>query len=88
MAEGNYPFSSTYITFSVGPGYIALPPWPMRVACAKGNLGGDLGVKVIGDVSSVLYNVSIGTKAAPRARLSVAVDWNESRCDARHLETA
>ena len=36
LAEGDYPFPSTYITFSVGPGYIPLPAWPIRVGCAKG----------------------------------------------------
>ena len=42
MAEGDYPFPSTYITFSVGPnsvgnpGLVPLPAWPMRAACAKG----------------------------------------------------
>ena len=44
MAEGNYPFASTYITFSVGPGMFPLPPWPMRVACERG-LNMDFGVK-------------------------------------------
>lgn len=42
MAEGDYPFPSTYITFSVGPnspgnpGMVPLPAWPMRAACEKG----------------------------------------------------
>ena len=37
MAEGNYPFPSTYITYSLLPGHaIPLPAWPMRVACEQG----------------------------------------------------
>ena len=36
LAEGDYPFPSTYITFSVGPGYIPLPAWPIRTGCAMG----------------------------------------------------
>ena len=32
MAEGNYPFPSTYITYSLLPGRpTPLPAWPMRV---------------------------------------------------------
>ena len=71
MAEGNYPFASTYITFSVGPGMFPLPPWPMRVACARG-LNMDFGVKFSGNRSAVDYTVSLGG-------LHVAVDWNESK---------
>jgi len=74
MAEGDYPFASTYITYSVGPGYIPLPPWPLRVACANG-LDGDLGVSVEGDVEAVRYNVTIGEG---ESALRVAVDWNVS----------
>ena len=36
LAEGDYPFPSTYITFSVGPGLIPLPAWPIRKGCAMG----------------------------------------------------
>ena len=74
MSEGNYPFASSYITYAVGPGYINLPPWPVRTACSKG-LDQDLGVRVVGDVKAVKYNVSIGTGAN---KLTVAIDWNES----------
>ena len=35
LAEGDYPFPSTYITFAVGPGNYPLPPWPVRVACTR-----------------------------------------------------
>ena len=59
MAEGNYPFASTYITFSVGPGMFPLPPWPMRVACERG-LNMDFGVKFSGNRSAVDYTVSLG----------------------------
>ena len=70
LAEGNYPFPSTYITFSVGPGLIPLPAWPMRVACAKG-LNNNYGVKFTGNRSAVKYTVALGDMA-------VAVDWDQT----------
>ena len=33
VAEGDYPFPSTYITSAVGPGNYPLPAWPARAAC-------------------------------------------------------
>lgn len=83
-----YPFASTYITYSVGPGYLPLPPWPMRVACARGGLGADLGVITTGNVSDVKFHVSIAKagragsssrrRRSPAEMLGVAVDWNAS----------
>ena len=72
LAEGNFPFASTYITYSVGPGYFPLPAWPLRVACERG-LNDDLGVLTDGDVADVRYNVSVGSGSY---RLSVHVDWD------------
>ena len=53
MAEGDYPFASTYITSAVGPGLYPLPPWPMQVACE--GLNADLGVAITGDPSQVSF---------------------------------
>ena len=33
MAEGDFPFPSTYITFAVGNNDFPMPAWPVRVAC-------------------------------------------------------
>ena len=74
------PFPSTYITFSVGPGLLPLPAWPLQEACARGGLGSDLGIRVSGDVEAVRYNVSIGGEVG-RQSLRVAVDWNRSSAD-------
>lgn len=71
MAEGNYPYASTYITYAVGPGDIPLPPWPMRVACETGALNMDYGMTFAGNKSEVKYTVSLG-------ELKVGIDWNES----------
>lgn len=69
MAEGDYPFPSTYITFAVGPGLYPLPAWPMRVACQ--NISKDFGVKVTGSVENVKFTVTIGD-------VTVTVDWDKT----------
>lgn len=67
MAEGNYPFPSSYITYSLLPGKnIPLPAWPMRVACE--GLNKDFGIKIQGNVSDVKYTLTLGD-------ITVAVDW-------------
>jgi len=70
MAEGNYPFASTYITYNVGPGLFPLPPWPMRLAC-EGGLQNDFKIEFTGDRSDVKYNIKLGS-------LTVAVDWDNA----------
>jgi len=69
LAEGNFPFPSTYITFAVGPGSFPLPAWPIKVACEA--LGEDFAVKVEGDVGAVNFEVTIDAVA-------VAVDWDST----------
>ena len=66
MAEGNYPFASTYIPFSMGID-IPFPPWPTRVGCAAG-LDKDLGIRIVGNVSDVKYKLSMGA-------FELDVDW-------------
>eukprot|EP01126_Amoeba_proteus_P005099 TRINITY_DN11683_c0_g2_i1.p1 TRINITY_DN11683_c0_g2~~TRINITY_DN11683_c0_g2_i1.p1 ORF type:complete len:655 (+),score=116.82 TRINITY_DN11683_c0_g2_i1:123-2087(+) len=70
LAEGNYPFPSTYITVAVGPGDYPLPAWPMRVACEKG-LNDDLGIKVEGSLEDVKYVLRLG-------EIEVNVDWDHT----------
>ena len=74
LAEGNFPFPSTYITFAVGPGDVPLPAWPMRAACSAGGargLGGDHGVQLEGSVEAVQYSLRLGP-------LSVNVSWDDA----------
>ena len=66
MAEGNYPFPSEYITFSMGL-RTPFPAWPMRKGCASG-LDQDLGVKVQGDVKNIRYDWSRGPRSPNDAR--------------------
>merc|ERR1719215_2035656 len=67
MAEGNYPFPSTYITYALEGGPNSpLPSWPMRVAC-KG-LTRDFGVLFALCASFYIYPLTLGD-------VKVSVDW-------------
>eukprot|EP00451_Oxyrrhis_marina_P035175 CAMPEP_0204369736 /NCGR_PEP_ID=MMETSP0469-20131031/45196_1 /ASSEMBLY_ACC=CAM_ASM_000384 /TAXON_ID=2969 /ORGANISM="Oxyrrhis marina" /LENGTH=615 /DNA_ID=CAMNT_0051359537 /DNA_START=1 /DNA_END=1848 /DNA_ORIENTATION=+ len=79
MAEGNYPFESTYITYSVGPGKFPLPRWPMQVACQS--LDKDFGVKWSGHFDNVTFGLSLG-------KLEVEVDWQDSKGNGAQLSEA
>ncbi|CAJ1420746.1 unnamed protein product [Effrenium voratum] len=76
LAEGNYPYPSTYITFAVGPGDIPLPAWPMREACK--HLDRDFGVELEGSLSEVRYNATLGD-------LKVTVDWTHLQSNSAGL---
>lgn len=71
LAEGNYPFPSTYIPFSLGKGEIPLPAWPMRVACDKG-LNTDYGIKLAGNHSDVRFSIALGSNVTSITQ----VDWD------------
>tara|TARA_B110000971_G_C19774866_1_gene392548 strand:+ start:316 stop:678 length:363 start_codon:yes stop_codon:yes gene_type:complete len=66
VAEGNFPFASSYITFAVGPGIYDLPPWPMTVASSY--LGLDFKVVLSGSPKTVAFDVNVnGKKVSERA---------------------
>eukprot|EP00930_Biecheleria_cincta_P037998 TRINITY_DN26106_c0_g1_i1.p1 TRINITY_DN26106_c0_g1~~TRINITY_DN26106_c0_g1_i1.p1 ORF type:complete len:660 (+),score=60.60 TRINITY_DN26106_c0_g1_i1:58-2037(+) len=69
LAEGNYPYPSTYIPSAVGPGYHPLPAWPMRVACS--HLDRDFGIKIEGAPETVSYSLTLG-------KIHVDIDWAEA----------
>jgi len=79
MAEANYPYPSTYITYAVGPGNYPLPPWPMRAACKF--LEKDFGVKVTGDTREVNYSIALG-------EIEVTVDWASATGNGAKLTAA
>ena len=65
LAEGNYPYPSSYITYAVASGS-PLPAWPMREACRS--LSRDFGIHVSGSRKGVNYTAKLGD-------LEVTVDW-------------
>jgi hypothetical protein len=72
LAEGSYPFPSSYITFALTSSDDLLPAWPMRVMCDP--IGQDFEIELLGDTSVVQFTVSAGQSA-----VEVFVDWNETR---------
>lgn len=67
LAEGSYPFPSSYITFALTGTHAPLPPWAMQVMCEP--LGEDFGIKVTGNVEDVTFTVEVGD-------MQVYVDWD------------
>ena len=80
MAEGDYPFPTTYITFSVGDGMTPLPAWPMRVACSQG-LEKDYGIKFNGSSKDVKFDLQLGD-------IRVNVDWDKNTGNGADLTEA
>jgi len=74
LAEGNYPFPSTYITGAVGPGFNPLPPWAMKVACSY--IDEDFGIQVTaGSARNVSYHAQLGKSGSSAAAVRVSVEW-------------
>jgi lysosomal Pro-X carboxypeptidase len=84
MAEGDYPFPSTYITSAVGPGLYPLPAWPMQVACES--LNSDLGVSISGDTSSVQFTVKAAASSTSTNDVTVSVDWDSATAGSFSLD--
>jgi hypothetical protein len=82
MAEGNYPFPSTYITYSLLPGHpTPLPAWPMQVACNISGLNENFGINISGSLSEVNYTARLGA-------LEVVVDWRNAKGNGATLTKA
>ena len=72
MAEGSFPYPSSYITFALTHKPVKLPAWPLQTACWNASaLHRDWKVSFHGNVSDVLYNITYGDSG-----LSIAVDWD------------
>ncbi|CAK8999056.1 unnamed protein product [Durusdinium trenchii] len=76
LAEGNYPFPSSYIPTAVGEGG-TMPAWPMRVACEP--LSRDFGFRVeSGELEKVHYTIRMGD-------LKVTVHWDQLHSNGAQL---
>jgi lysosomal Pro-X carboxypeptidase len=87
MAEGSFPYPSSYIPFALTHRQdVQLPAWPLQAACWKAsNLHADnFGVVFHGNLSAVRYNVTYGksssddddNNSSTAALLKIAVDWD------------
>jgi lysosomal Pro-X carboxypeptidase len=74
LAEGSFPYPSSYIPFALTHNENAkLPAWPLQSACwVQSRLAKDLGVTFSGDVSDVKYNVTYGESG-----LVLGIDWDK-----------
>ena len=72
LAEGSFPYPSSYITFALTHNEVELPAWPLQAACWNvSSLYQDFGIQVEGNLTKVLYNVSYGDSG-----LKLSVDWD------------
>ena len=73
LAEGSFPYPSSYIPFALLHKKVNLPPWPVQAACWKySDLHKDFGIKFDGNASDVTYNITYGT-----SKVTLQVDWDQ-----------
>ena len=90
LAEGSFPYPSSYITFALHMGPNPLPAWPVQTACWKASrLHHDYGVRyqtttgqAQTDLSSVNYTIVYGQQdrtintTAEEQELRLSIDWD------------
>lgn len=72
LAEGSFPYPSSYIPFALLHKKVNLPAWPMQAACWKSGLHNDWSIVFDGDMQQVRYNVTYGD-----SQLVLGVDWGD-----------
>jgi lysosomal Pro-X carboxypeptidase len=71
LAEGSFPYPSSYIPFSLHMGLHKLPAWPVQAACWKTGLHQDNGIAIVGNLADIRYQVWYGDS------LGLEVDWDQ-----------
>ena len=72
LAEGSFPYPSSYVAFALTHKDVKLPAWPLQAACwTESSLHDDLGVVISGNRTSVQYNVTYADSG-----IAVGVDWD------------
>ena len=78
LAEGDFPFPSSYIPFSLNMGKNDLPAWPVQKACHSSGLNRNLGIEFkpaygsTGSMKSVQYKIQYG-----EGGIVLNVDWDK-----------
>ena len=73
LAEGSFPYPSSYIPFALthDPN-VFLPAWPLQAACWNASsLSQDLGIRLEGNLSDVAFQVQYGASG-----LTLGVEWD------------
>ena len=73
MAEGDFPYPSSYIPFSLNMGNVKLPAWPLQYACHVGGLDTDLGTQIDRGDDEVQFSIGYG---ASTDKIVLDVDWD------------
>jgi hypothetical protein len=73
LAEGSYPYPSSYISYALThKAEVKLPSWPLQAACWKNSsLYRDMDVLFIGNLHEVRYSISYGD-----SEIVLHVDWD------------
>jgi lysosomal Pro-X carboxypeptidase len=73
LAEGSFPYPSSYIPYALThKDRATLPAWPLQAACWKhSKLHQDLGIRFTGNVSDVRYEISYAESG-----LALKIDWD------------
>jgi Serine carboxypeptidase S28 len=70
LAEGSFPYPSSYIPFALLHKTVNLPAWPMQHACWSSGLHQHWGIDMDGNLTEVTYDITYGDSA-----LVLTVDW-------------
>ena len=74
LAEGSFPYPSSYITYALLHQEVKLPAWPLQAACWNvSRLHKDFGIHFEGNISDVNYNISYGDTG-----LRIVIDWDKA----------
>jgi hypothetical protein len=72
LAEGSFPYPSSYVPFALLHKKVNLPAWPMQDACWKSsNLNKDWNVRFSGSLEDVRYRIDYGDSG-----IQLDVDWD------------
>lgn len=82
LAEGSFPYSSSYIPFALTHKDAKLPAWPLQAACwTDSDLHLDWGVKFLGNRSDIRYAIEYGDSG-----ISLTVDWENVVADWANID--
>ena len=75
LAEGDFPYPSSYIPYALGEGLHELPAWPLQEAChGSSGLNTDFGITFYGSPEDVDFEIHYGEDAVDP--LILKVDWD------------
>jgi Serine carboxypeptidase S28 len=82
LAEGSFPYPSSYIIFALTKlSTVQLPAWPLQAACwTNSSLHRDFGVSLQGNVSNVTYSILLDNTPI------VSIDWDQATLLTSHLD--